>query len=165
MPISSEKMKRAFEAIGLPPNATQDMYMIDKFLSTDFSAVGYVFKSYIGLVFCSAAFGYDGGITAGIIMLFYTLFFYSTEHSFIHFTEQSIQNVFVSLIGIFADLLLVCSLKYEEIKAFKDIKLFTEKLEHENENLQVISMQDCPFSNPLWKGGCTRPNASAGLYM
>ena len=20
----------------------------------------------------------------------------------------------------------------------------------------------CPFSNPLWKGGCTRPNASAG---
>ena len=96
----------------------------------------------IGLVFCSAAFGYDGGITAGIIMLFYTLFFYSTEHSFIHFTEQSIQNVFVSLIGIFADFLLVCSLKYEEIKAFKDIKLFTEKLEHENENLQVISMQD-----------------------
>lgn len=96
----------------------------------------------IGLVFCSAAFGYDGGITAGIIMLFYTLFFYSTEHSFIHFTEQSIQNVFVSLIGIFADLLLVCSLKYEEIKAFKDIKLFTEKLKHENENLQVISMQD-----------------------
>ena len=96
----------------------------------------------IGLVFCSAAFGYDGGITAGVIMLFYTLFFYSTEHSFIHFTEQSIQNVFVSLIGIFADLLLVCSLKCEEIKAFKNIKLFTEKLEHENKNLQVSSMQD-----------------------
>lgn len=47
MPLSSETMKRAFEVIGLPPNATQDIYMIDKFLSTDFSAVGYVFKSYI----------------------------------------------------------------------------------------------------------------------
>lgn len=95
-----------------------------------------------GLVLCSAAFGYGGGITAGVIMLFYTLFFYSTEHSFIHFTEQNIQNVFVSLIGIFADLLLVCSLKGKEIKEFKDIKLFTEKLKQENKNLQVISMQD-----------------------
>lgn len=95
-----------------------------------------------GLVFCSAVFGCGGGITAGIIMFFYTLFFYSTEHSFIHFTEQSIQNVFVSLIGIVADLLLVCSLKREEITAFKYIKLFTEKLKHENKNLQVSSMQD-----------------------
>ena len=95
-----------------------------------------------GLVLCSAVFGYGGGITAGIIMFFYTLFFFSTENSFIHFTEQNIQKVFISLIGIVADLFLICSLKREEIKAFKDIKLLTEKLKHENKNLQVSSMQD-----------------------
>ena len=95
-----------------------------------------------GLVLCSAVFGYGGGITAGIIMLFYTLFFFSTENSFISFTEQNIQKVFVSLIGIVADLFLICSLKREEIKAFKSIKLLTEKLKHENKNLQVSSMQD-----------------------
>ena len=95
-----------------------------------------------GLVLCSAVFGYGGGITAGVIMLLYTLFFFSTEHSFIHFTEQNIQKVFVTIIGIVADLLLVCSLKREEIKAFKDVKFLTEKLQNENENLQIISMQD-----------------------
>ena len=95
-----------------------------------------------GLVLCSAVFGYGGGITAGVIMLLYTLFFFSTEHSFIHFTEQNIQKVFVTIIGIVADLLLVCSLKREEIKAFKDVKFLTEKLQNENESLQIISMQD-----------------------
>ena len=95
-----------------------------------------------GLVLCSAVFGYGGGITAGIIMGFYTLFFFSTDHSFISFTEQNIQKLFVSLAGIVSNLLLVCSLKREEIKAFRDVELLTEKLKNENENLQVISMQD-----------------------
>lgn len=95
-----------------------------------------------GLVLCSAVFGYGGGVTAGIIMLLYTLYFFSTEHSFVNFTEQNLQKVFVSLIGIVADLLFVCSLKREEIKAFKDIKSLTEQLQSENENLQIVSMQD-----------------------
>lgn len=95
-----------------------------------------------GLVLCSAVFGYGGGVTAGVIMLLYNLYFFSTEHSFINFTEQNLQKVFVSLIGIVADLLLVCSLKREEIKAFKDVKFLTEKLQNENESLQIISMQD-----------------------
>ena len=95
-----------------------------------------------GLVLSSAVFDYGGGITAGIIMLFYTLFFFSTEHSVICFTEQNIQKFFACFVGIAANLLLVCSLKREEIKAFKDVELLAEKLKHENENLQIISMQD-----------------------
>ena len=95
-----------------------------------------------GLVLCSAVFGYGVGITASIIMVFYTLFFFSTDHSFISFTEQNIQKLFVSLAGIVSNLLLTCSLKREDIKAFRDVELLTEKLKNENENLQVISMQD-----------------------
>lgn len=95
-----------------------------------------------GLVLSSAIFGYGGGITAGVIMLLYNLYFFSTEHSFINFTEQNLQKVFVSLIGIVADLLLVCSLKREEIKAYKNVAFLTEKLQNENESLQTISMQD-----------------------
>ncbi|MBR0400622.1 MAG: hypothetical protein IJH95_07420, partial [Mogibacterium sp.] len=30
-----------------------------------------------GLVICSAVFGYEGGILAAVIMLFYTLYFFS----------------------------------------------------------------------------------------
>ena len=31
-----------------------------------------------GLVFCSAVFGFSGGIVAAVIMFFYTLFFFSS---------------------------------------------------------------------------------------
>ena len=51
-----------------------------------------------GLVLCSALFGYGGGITAAVIMFGYTLFFFSTDHSFTHFTPQNMQKVIVSLI-------------------------------------------------------------------
>ena len=39
-------------------------------------------------------------------MLVYTLFFFSTDHSFIRFTSQNIQKVVVSVIGITVDMLL-----------------------------------------------------------
>ena len=45
-----------------------------------------------GLVFCSAVFGFGGGVVAAIIMFGYTLFFFSTGHSFIHYTDQNIQK-------------------------------------------------------------------------
>lgn len=46
MPLSSETMKKALQVIGLSERATQDLYMIDRFSSTDFSAIEYVFKEY-----------------------------------------------------------------------------------------------------------------------
>ena len=46
MPLSSETMKKALQAIGLSERATQDLYMIDRFSSTEFSSIEYVFKEY-----------------------------------------------------------------------------------------------------------------------
>ena len=68
---------------------------------------------------CSALFGFGGGIVASVIMLGYTLFFFSTDHSFTQFTPQNLQKVAVSLIGVVADMLLVCLLKQAELKAFR----------------------------------------------
>ena len=45
-----------------------------------------------GLVLCSALFGFGGGIVAAVIMLGYTLFFFSTDHSFTQFTPQNLQK-------------------------------------------------------------------------
>ena len=95
-----------------------------------------------GLVLCSAMFGYGGGITAAVIMFFYTLFFFSTDHTFTQFTEQNLQKVGVSFIGIMADMLLVCSLKHAEVMAFEEIDELTEELRIENEHLQSISLTD-----------------------
>ena len=95
-----------------------------------------------GLVLCSALFGYGGGVVAGIIMLFYTLYFFSTGHNFIEFTPENLQKVGVSLFGIAADLVLVCSLKRAEVQAFEKVDDLTEELRRENELLKKLSRTD-----------------------
>ena len=91
-----------------------------------------------GLVLCSALFGFGGGIVAAGIMLGYTLFFFSTDHSFTQFTQQNMQKVIVSLIGIAADMLLVCSLKREEILEFKAVDELTVRLNNQKESLNSL---------------------------
>ncbi len=95
-----------------------------------------------GLVLCSALFGFGGGIVASVIMLGYTLFFFSTDHTFTQFTTQNLQKVAVSLIGVTADMLLVCFLKKSELQAFREVDALTEKLHLENEQLQHMSLTD-----------------------
>ena len=91
-----------------------------------------------GLVLCSALFGYGGGIVAAAIMLGYTLFFFSTAHSFTQFTPENTQKVLVSLIGIAADMLLVCALKRSEIREFKAVDELTVQLNHQQESLSSL---------------------------
>jgi diguanylate cyclase (GGDEF)-like protein len=95
-----------------------------------------------GLVLCSALFGFGGGIVAALIMLGYTLFFFSTDYSFTQFTPENMQKVIVSLIGIVVDMVLVCALKQTEIKEFNKIESLTKELHRENEALQYMSMTD-----------------------
>ena len=91
-----------------------------------------------GLVLCSALFGYGGGIVAAVIMFGYTLFFFSTDHSFTRFTPQNTQKVIVSIIGIVADMLLVCELKRAEIRQFKAVDAVNAALQREAASLDTI---------------------------
>ena len=91
-----------------------------------------------GLVLCSALFGYGGGIVAATIMFGYTLFFFSTDHSFTQFTPQNMQKVIVSVIGIVADMLFVCALKRAEIREFKAVDALTVQLNHQKESLSSL---------------------------
>ena len=95
-----------------------------------------------GLVLSSALFGFSGGIVASAIMFGYTLFFFSINHSFIHFTPENLQKVSVSLIGIVADMLLVCFLKQTEVRAFQKIDSLRRELHNENERLHHMSLTD-----------------------
>ena len=95
-----------------------------------------------GLVLCSALFGFGGGIVAALIMLGYTLFFFSVDHSFTRFTQENLQKVVVSFVGIVADMLLVCLLKQSEVQAFEQVDMLTQELHQENENLYHMSLTD-----------------------
>ena len=91
-----------------------------------------------GLVLCSALFGFGGGIVAAAIMFGYTLFFFSTDHSFTQFTPQNMQKVIVSMVGIVADMLLVCTLKRAEIREFKVVDALTDQLNIQKESLSSL---------------------------
>ena len=91
-----------------------------------------------GLVLCSGLFGYGGGIVAAAIMFGYTLFFFSTDHSFTRFTPQNTQKVIVSMIGIVVDMLLVCDLKRTEIRQFKAVDALNAALQREAASLDTI---------------------------
>ncbi|MDO4805085.1 MAG: GGDEF domain-containing protein [Lachnospiraceae bacterium] len=95
-----------------------------------------------GLVLCSALFGFGGGITGAVIILCYTLFYYSTDHSITQFTPENLKYVAVSTIGIAASMMLVCSLKAADLRAFADDKEQIDKLTKENEHLKIISFID-----------------------
>ncbi len=95
-----------------------------------------------GLVLCSALFGFGGGNVAAVIMLGYTLYFFSTDNSFTQFTPENMQKVIVSLVGIFADMLFVCFLKRAELDAFDQVDSLTEELHSENMKLQHMSLTD-----------------------
>ena len=95
-----------------------------------------------GLVIYSSLFGFSGGICAAVIMFGYTLFFFSEGHDFVTFTAQNTSKVFVSVFGIVVDMLFVCMLKHEEVKAFREVTTLTEKLHKENASLQTASLTD-----------------------
>lgn len=95
-----------------------------------------------GLVVCSALFGYEGGIAATAVMVLFTLYFFSTGNDFVTFTPENAKKVFVSLLGILADMLFVCELKRHELKQFREIRRLTDALREDNQLLQQASMTD-----------------------
>ena len=95
-----------------------------------------------GLVLCSALFGFGGGIVAAVIMLIYTLYFFSTDHNFVSFTDENLLKVLVSLVGIAADMVFVCLVKESEMRAFDEVSNLSDELHRENEHLQSISFID-----------------------
>ncbi len=91
-----------------------------------------------GLVMCSALFGFGGGIAAAFIMFGYTLFFFSSGHSFISFTQENLMKVWASLFGIAADMLFVCFLKAAEMRAFREISRLTGQLRQQKESVSTL---------------------------
>ena len=98
-----------------------------------------------GLVVCSAFFGFAGGVPAAIIMLGYTLYFFSAgqkDGQFMVFVGNNLSKVFVSIFGIVVDMLFVCLLKKNESAEYHNVEELTKELRAENERLIAQSRID-----------------------
>lgn len=95
-----------------------------------------------GLVVCSSLFGFTGGVVGALVMLAYTLFFFSTDHSLVIFTAQNLQKVVVSTIGITVVTFFVSSLRHVVNVAFGEIESLARELEEDNRLLEEASATD-----------------------
>ena len=92
-----------------------------------------------GLVILSSIFGMSGGIPSAVVMIGYTLFFFSDGHDFRTFNEINSQKVIVSLIGIVIITSFICYLKGSENSAYKQLKHLTEEINEDNKELEEAS--------------------------
>lgn len=74
-----------------------------------------------GLVACSAIFGWAASITSSLLMILYSMFFFSTNKSFIYFTQTNGQKLIVIVIGV-----IVCALF---------VSLFRRNIQSERQHL------------------------------
>lgn len=99
-----------------------------------------------GLVVSSAIFGYNGGLLAGVLMLLYSMYFFSTDHNYVSYTPLNLEKLIVIIIGISVVLLFVCELKRRSMRAFNQIEELSAKLREDNLLLQEVSLID-PLTN------------------
>ena len=60
-----------------------------------------------GLVVCTAIFGWSGGIISTLMMIGYSMFFFSKNHSFFIFTPENLNKLIVIIVGATVSMLFV----------------------------------------------------------
>lgn len=95
-----------------------------------------------GLVVCTSLFGYPSGVVCSVVMILYSMFFFSTDHSFIHFTDINRQKLLVIILGTLMNLLFVGQLKSRHSAVLDEMEELNRMLQEDNKALQHASMVD-----------------------
>lgn len=81
-----------------------------------------------------------GGICA-VLMLGYSLFFFSTDHSFVRFTEVNLHKIIVIALGVFINYLSVALLKKNRDRAESQLKNVNDELVKANGKLEQTNTE------------------------
>ena len=87
------------------------------------------------LVLSTSVGGFIPGIVCAALMMIYSLFFFSVDHSFFQFTEENLHKITVIVLGILINLISVGILKRNRDKAGDELKTTNEELVRTNEQL------------------------------
>ena len=97
-----------------------------------------------GLIVSTAFFGIFAGVSAGLEMILYSWFFFSTDHIIFstNFTEINAQKLLVIIIGVVITVAVVGSLTISITHLFKKLHDANEELRLDNEELAHLSEYD-----------------------
>ena len=91
------------------------------------------------LVLSTAIGGTVPGLLCAILMLGYSLFFFSTDHSWFRFTEINLHKIIVVVLGVVINYLSVAYLKRNRDRAGIQLKETNDKLEQTNKELKKVN--------------------------
>ena len=94
------------------------------------------------LVIVSSFWGYPAATAAGLMMTGYSLYFFSTDHSFFSFTEVNAQKMVVILIGIIVCIVFIGTLHMANGKSKRKLEEANNKLSSQNMTLSKVSSTD-----------------------
>lgn len=95
-----------------------------------------------GLVVCATFFGPAGGAVAALVMIGYTLFFFSTGNDFVTFTDENMQKVIVTLVGVVTIGFFVSVLRFIVGRSMIALEQLNELLEENNRQLEASAVGD-----------------------
>ena len=94
------------------------------------------------LVAVTSCFGYIPGVVCGLEMIGYSMFFFSTDHTFFAYTEINLQKVLVVALGVTLTVLFIGRLKRRHNQTLLQTVRTTEELRQEKQLLEEASMTD-----------------------
>lgn len=94
------------------------------------------------LVVTTALFGWHEGVTAAVIMFLYSVFFFSTDHTMVHFTPLNLQKLAVIFVGEAMVLVFVGRLKHAHDATVAELRELNGILTDDNRILAEASMAD-----------------------
>lgn len=95
-----------------------------------------------GLAVFTSLYGYGAGIVCSVVMILYSMYFFSTDNSFISYTAVNLQKMAVIVIGVVLNTLFIGNLKHQHSEANRKLRELNRMLEKDNETLEAASMSD-----------------------
>lgn len=95
-----------------------------------------------GLAVFTSLYGYGAGIVCAVVMVVYSMYFFSTGHSMFAFTPTNLQKIAVIVMGVVLTTLFIGNLKRQQEEANRKLRELNQLLEQDNEKLQMASTTD-----------------------
>ena len=86
--------------------------------------------------------GYPAGIACGAVMILYSMYFFSTDHSFFRYTTLNLEKMGVTVLGVVLNTLFIGHLQRQYTEAHDQLRETNRDLIRDNRHLEAASMTD-----------------------
>ena len=95
-----------------------------------------------GLIVFTGMFGRMAGVISASLIILYSMFFFSTDHSFFSYTSINFQKILTIAVSVIINTTIVATLRYRWKKAQAELMRSNKQLKEHNELLKTQSQTD-----------------------